>query len=94
MLGKFFAFFFVLIFFQKSGIVIRVSDSNSLDQDQLQLDCFIWPDLGPNCLQRFTYKPCFAKSKGLRVLFSVYVQFLFADNYYDVLVNAINVFPW
>ena len=54
--------------------------------------CFIRPDLGPNCLQRFNQQTLLA---GLVLLkFSVYVQFLFADNYYDVLVNAINVFPW
>ena len=54
MLGNFSCFFAVCLFFLKllfpknlSGLP---SASNSLDPDQAQH--FVWPDLGPNCLQR------------------------------------------
>ena len=93
MLGIFFAIF-GLDFFQKSGIVIRVFGSGPA-----AAGCFIWPDLGPNCLQRFNQQTILTglvllKRRDYVYYFLFYVQFLFADNYYDVLVNAINVFPW
>ena len=56
MLGNFACFFFcsLLIFssliFSSSSFRNTISMSNSLDPDQAQ--CYIGPDLGPNCLQK------------------------------------------
>ena len=45
-------FFFFKLTISKTSFRNTIRVSNSLDQDQAQ--CFVGPDLGPNCLQRLS----------------------------------------